>query len=398
MSESTSSVRARFGDRSLFPLLGARSYLNHAAVGPPSSRVCAAVRAQQDAFASQGAAAWMPGMAQRERVKVKLAQLLSVDPKDLALMPSTTRAISDLARCFPWRPGDRILGFEGEFLTNVTPWRVAAEGFGASLVLLPLGGFRGPSVEAGLAELERELRRGVRLVAVSAVQFSDGLAMPLAAMARLCHQYGAELAVDAMQAVGNLPLNLTELGVDYAAGGSHKWMFGPDGAGFLYVRPDRLAGLVQRVAGWLSHEGPPGFLFPDGGPVRYDVPLRRSIDWLEVGAAHGLAFAGWEAGIDMVAELGVPQIRAYTQEYHDRIEGAFVELGAQSLRSPDPTGRSAILSFRLKQPLTPVFRSLNESGVAVSTPAGLLRLSPHWPNSFDEIPEVVAALARAIEA
>src|SRR5690606_14112178 len=111
-----------------------------------------------------------------------------------------------------------------------------ARQFGLEVVMLPLTAFERSDAE-GLAALERELVRGARLVAVSAVQFQTGLAMPLGAMAALCHQHGAELFVDGIQAMGVVPIDVGALGIDYLASGSHKWLMGTEGAGILYVSP-----------------------------------------------------------------------------------------------------------------------------------------------------------------
>src|SRR5262249_23746453 len=163
--------------------------------------------------------------------------------------------------------------FEGEFPANVTPWQRAAELFGLSIAWIPLSAFAA-SEEEGLALLTRELERGVRLVAVSAGEFQTGLRMPVEAMAALCHAAGAEIFVDAVQCCGAVPLDAGAAGIDYLASGSHKWLMGLEGAGFLYVSPDRVDALRPNVAGWLSHEDPLDFLFRGPGLLRYDRPIK----------------------------------------------------------------------------------------------------------------------------
>ena len=267
------------GNRSLFPHLQPRVYANHAAVSPPSSRVVAAANKVLLEYAETGLGAIFPWMEQRTHLKTLLGQLLHVAPECLALSSSTNRALTDLAHCLPWREGDRVLCFEGEFPANVTPWQQAAPHFGATCALLPLE----PDPQL-LERLEIELRSGARYVAVSAVQFQTGRRMPLGQMAALCHQHNAELIVDGIQAIGIVPLDLAKLGVDYLAGGGHKWLMGLEGCGFLYVAPGRT--LVPRVAGWLSHQEPVGFLMEGAGLLRYDRPMRESPDFLVTTGHH----------------------------------------------------------------------------------------------------------------
>ena len=377
----------RLGDRGLFPALGPFAYLNHAAISPPSSEVRRALDAMLDAYARDGLMAFMEWRAQRERLRGRLAALIGAAPEQIALMPSTTRTVVDTALCVPWKAGDRVVCFRGEFPTNVTPWQRAAATFGLDLVMLEAEAFRS---EVGLETLARELERGVRLVALSAVQFQTGLAMPVAAITELAHAAGAEVFVDGIQAIGVLPFDVEALGVDYLGCGSHKWLMGTEGAAFLYVR--RQGSLVPRVAGWLSHEDPVKFLFEGPGELRYDRPLRAEASFLESGAVNGLGFAALEASVAAIESLSVEAIFAHVQRYHDELEPALVARGFTSERHA--TQRSGILSVRPPAglDLPALAHELREHGVACTNPDGRLRFAPHWPNGLGEVPRVIDTL------
>src|SRR5262249_40237129 len=152
-------------------------------------------------------------------------------------------------------------------------------------------------------------------VAVSAVGFQTGLRMPIAEMAARCHARGAELSVDAVQACGVVPLDVTALGIDYLACGSHKWLMGIEGAGFLWVRRERLAALRPRVAGWLSHEDGLAFLMSGGGQLRYDRPIRRRIDFLEGHNMSSVGLAALDASVDLILSIGVDAISPHVASY-----------------------------------------------------------------------------------
>src|SRR5690606_3800790 len=125
-------------------------------------------------------------------------------PDEIALMPNTTRGVSDIALSVNWRPGDRVLLFRGEFPTNVTPWQRAAELFGLELRWLDVDRFR-TDLNAALGSVADELSRGVRLLAISAVQFQTGLRAPLEQLGELCQRFGCEFFVDGIQACGVVP-------------------------------------------------------------------------------------------------------------------------------------------------------------------------------------------------
>lgn len=393
---------ARLGDRSLFPDLRPRAYLNHAAVSPWSAPVQAAVAAVGAEYGREGAGAIAGALALRARLRPAIARLIGAEPADIAFIPNTTRGVTDVAMCMSWRPGDRVLLFQGEFPANVTPWQQAAELFDLKVELLPLAGFgpRSPGAPAeGLSALQAALAAGgVRLVAVSAVQFQSGLRMPLAAIADVCHAAGAALFVDGIQAVGAVPLDVREARVDFLSVGGHKWLMGCEGLGFLYVRPERLAELRPRVAGWLSHEDGLRFLLEGAGHLRYDRPIRRSADFIEGGAGNTVGCAALEAALGLLAQLGVDAVFAHVQRYLDALEAGLVARGFTSLRAPDPAARSCILSVLPPAPadVLALQRALVARGVACSTPDGLLRFSPHWPNHPDEVPLVLDAVDDAL--
>ncbi len=390
-------MEARLGDRSLFPDLEPVAYLNHAGVSPPSRPVLEGARAALEEFARRGSGAGRSALERRRRLKAKLASLLGVAPEELGLTQNTGAGLTAVALCFPWRPGDRILGFRGEFPANVTPWQRAAELFGLELSLLPLDPFERGAAE-GLAALEAELRRGARLVAVSAVQFQTGLAMPLREMAELAHRHGAEICVDAVQALGVLPIDARALGLDYLSAGAHKWLMGLLGAGVLWARPERAAALRPHLAGWLSQEQAATFLTDGPGHLRYDRPLRRRADLVESGGVAEVALAGLEAALDAPLSLGVAAIRDHVWGYLDRLEPELTALGLRSARAREPERRSGILSLRppAGTEVAALARALWARGVAAATPDGWLRFSPHWPNDPAEVPAVVEAVRAAL--
>ncbi len=390
---------ARLGDRSLFPHLEARVYLNHGGISAPSVAVQAAVNEVLDDYARRGGGAFLRWHDQRARLKGKLGALIGVSGEDIALLPNTTRGVIDIALCFPWERGDRVIVFQGEFPANITPWQRAAATFGVELCFLPLDEWN-RDVELGLASLSRELDRGARLVAVSAVQFQTGLRMPLHEIAKRCHARGAQVFVDAVQACGSVPTDAGAAQVDYLACGSHKWLMGLEGCGFLYAHPSRVGALRPNTAGWLSHEEGLRFLFEGPGHLRYDRPIKRSVDFLEGGNYNTAGLAGLEASLDLIQQLGVPAIHEHVNGYLDVLEAGLVARGFQSLRATDMRYRSCTLGLVPPAGVSVVDlqRELGARGVACALPDGVLRFTPHWPNHVSEIPFVLDSVDQIIAA
>ncbi|MFZ5895716.1 MAG: aminotransferase class V-fold PLP-dependent enzyme [Myxococcota bacterium] len=390
-------VSVGLGDKSLFPLLEADAYLAFAAIAPVSQLVQATIEEVLRDCALRGQPALFRWYERRERLREKVSALLDTTPEQIAFTGGTTQALNALALCFPWNAGDTVLLTEGEFPANVVPFQNAAALFNLRVRFLPR-----PDPHAGeeafLNALEAALHERVRLVALSAVCFQSGLRMPLEHVAALCHRHGAELAVDAIQALGVVPFSVHKLGVDYVAGGAHKWLMGVEGAGFLFARSDRAARLVPRNAGWLSHTDGLKFLFEGPGELRYDRPIKSSLQFLEGSSMSTLSFAALEAGLDPIQEISVPRIFAHVSNYLDALEAGLLERGFRSLRSRDPARRSGILSSIPPHGIKPadLVRELRKRRVIATMPDGLLRFAPHFPNSLDEVPLVLAAVDAAV--
>ena len=199
-------------------------------------------------------------------------------------------------------------------------------------------------------------------------------------------------------AIGSTPVDLTH--VDYLACGSHKWLMGCMGTGVLYVAPEAARNLVPRTAGWLSHDDDLAFLNEGSGHLRYDRPFRRQASVFEGGAASALNHAALHAGIQPLLALGVPDIWAHIQAWHDAVEPGLVALGYASERSTEPAYRSGALAFRPPTgvAVAPLNAELTRRGIATSTPDGRLRLAPHWPNALSECEAVIAAFTDATRA
>ena len=391
--------KPRLGDRSLFPRLEPWAYLNHAAISPPSLPVHAAVEDSLAGYSRRGVGQFPLESERRGELRAALATLLGCEANDLALTSNTSAGVIAVASCVPWRVGDRVILFRGEFPTNVTPWQRAAERHGLELCWLDADAFR-HSPAVALQQLEHEIAKGARMVAVSAVQFQTGFAMPLAKIGALCAQTGhTELFVDAIQGLGVLPLDVATIGAHYVSAGGHKWLMGPEGTGVLYARRESVERWRPELASWLSHEEGLKFLFEGSGHLRYDRAIRREVQWLERGASNALGAAGLHASVSLLLELGVPTIFEHVQRWHDRVEPALVERGWQSARATEAPGRSGILSLRPPTPcdVLALSQAAGELGVSLACPDGWIRLAPHWPNHLDECERVVEVLVEAHE-
>jgi selenocysteine lyase/cysteine desulfurase len=376
------------GSRALFPHLDAFVYANHASVGPLPTPAIEAVHRICITQATHGVAAMADFHADVEDTRKIAGQLMGVKPENIAVTGSTSLAISAVAASLPWKSGDRIVLFKGEFPANTTPWQLAAKRHGLEIAWIDANRFDGGD---GMAQLEGVLKQGqVRMIAVSAVQFNTGLRMPVEEMATLAHHHGAEIFVDAIQALGATPFDSTDL--DYVASGGQKWLMGPPGAALLYAKD--WSRLEPTLAGWLSHEDGLVFLFGEPDLLRYDRPIQVGPAMIEGGTLNFAGIAGLTAAMGLVVEMGIDHVYAHANQWLDGIEPTLVELGFTSLRSKAPARRSCILCAKppAGQHAGELATALGEHGISVASPDGAVRFSPSWPNALSEIAVVQAAL------
>jgi len=397
-----SEQRYQVGDVSFAPNISALAYFNHAALTPPSPLVLQAVSSCLSAFAEVGSEAFMSVVEARGGLKRALARLFELDERyadSFALVPNTTSGLQAIAHALPWRRGDRVLLFHGEFPTNVIPWLQASERHELEVCWASLNPLMDPH-GVDWSEVDAQLSRGVRLVCVSAVQFQTGLRVPLNELAERCERWGAELCVDGIQACGAVPLPLER--VHYLASGGHKWMMAVEGAGFMYVHPDKVAQLTPQSAGWLSLTEPLDFLFNPSAPLAYHRPARPEVSAFEGGAQASVCYAALHASVQALNavrggsnRVGVQAIYHHINTLNNRLEEGLIALGFESLRCPDVARRSGILSLKPRpkhggvEAIPELVSRWGSRGFVCATPNACLRISPHWYNSLEQVEQAL---------
>jgi selenocysteine lyase/cysteine desulfurase len=312
-----------------------------------------------------------------------LATLLGVPrDDDIALTRSTTHAILSLANALPWRPGDNVVITDLEFPANVYPWLSLAWREVETRVVT-----HQPDGRVTADDLAAAIDRHTRVLAVSWVAFANGFRHDLARLSQLCADRRVLLFVDIIQGAGALPLDLGSLGVHMAAGGSHKWLLGPNGSGYLYCSRDTVAGMTPAAVGWLSVDNPFDFTNPHLGRLRRDA--RR----FEESAPSVAPALGTGAAVDLLLEVGIQEVAASIET----LTGHLVEEAQRAgLRVVSPRGSqewSGIVIIEKESPEAAVAALREEEIVAVPRGAGV-RIAPHAYNTTAELDRAVEVLRR----
>ena len=368
--------------RAEFPIVETCAYLVSHSLGAMPRRAREHLQAFADEWDHRGVRAWHEGWWEIGRETGNLlAPLLGVPTGTITMHQNATVAQSIVASCFSFDGARRRIVLQDlDFPTN----HYLFEGFrryGADLVYVKSDS----TVRAPLDRLLEAIDDRTALVPISLVLFRSGCLQDVRPVIDKAHRVGATVVLDVYQAAGTVPMQLGALGVDFAVGGSVKWLCGGPGAGYLYVRPDLVHCLQPSVVGWAGHVEP--FEFETGG-IRYAPGIER----FQSGTPNVPALASARAGYEIVAEIGVPAIREKSLRLTRRLMDAAKSRGWR-LNTPDhddERGGSVVVDVPQADQVTTEL--LRRQVIVDYRPGAGIRLAPHFYSTEADIDQAVDAL------
>lgn len=377
---ATPSRRDPLELRDEFPILGTSVYLNSCSLGPLSRRAEGYLRDFLDRWHAMGASAWYEHwMGRLGELRGRVEGFLGAPSGSVALLPSTSTALSVVAESVDYRVRNRVVCTELDFPTLAYQWAVKP---GVELVVLRSADGVGIDPE----QFREVVDERTAFLATSHVFYATGFAQDLTALADIARAAGAISVIDGYQGAGQLPVDVTDSGVDLYTAGPLKWLMGGPGLSYLYARPGLIPHLEPRVTSWFAHARPFAF---DLERFEYHADARR----LEMGTPSLATVHTALGGQEIVDEVGIAAIAERNRLLTGHLMAGLGEAGF-TLRTPaTPEHRSAIVMVRHSDPAAAV-ASLAAEGIIVDHRPGHVRVSPHFFNTMEELDHFVAALAR----
>lgn len=370
-----------------FPICARKIYCAHAADSPLPLRVANGMREAIER-ALVDARNYDDELERIEETRTLVAQLLECETDEVAFTGPTASGLNTVANGLDWERGDEVVCYLDDYPANVYPW-LALKRHGVKPVLLETARIGEITPEV----VERALTKRTRLVALASANYCSGYRIDLAAIGALCAERGVLFSVDAIQTMGVFPVPLKN--VDFASAGAQKWMLGPSGAGFLFVkksRHDLLRPLL--IGGW--NVVSPNFI--SQREVKFETGGRK----FEPGAYTHTVLAGLRAAVELLLEAGpnevTRKISALTQTLRDRIAPGDFEF----LSPAEEKNRCGIVTLRHPQvPSAALWDSLTKNDVVVSlrhdrANRAWLRISPHFYNTEAEMQRMADLLKEGI--
>ena len=353
--------------RAEFPVFERLAYLNAGSNGPVPLRAVeaatAALREQADSGRA-GAGFFDAVTVTGDALRGRVAALLGCGADELALMGSTTDGVNAALVALDLREGDEVLTSDEEHPDLLAPLAVARQRRGLRVRVAPF---------AGLADAVSE---DTKLIACSHVSWLNGQVVDSPALAAT----GARLLLDGAQGLGAMPVDVKELGCDFYAATGQKWLCGPNGLGYLYVRGELLPELLPAWPGYMSLSEP-------GRPL--DLELRPEARRFDMAAPAPHQYAWALAALDVLEAPGIDRVHAESAERAERLAVALADAG----RAIAPRGRTTLVSWEDPDPPAAAERLLDQD-IAVRHLPGTpyVRASVGGWTSEAEIERLLAAL------
>jgi cysteine desulfurase/selenocysteine lyase len=322
-----------------------------------------------------------------------VARLLNAAPDEIALMENATVAWQMAFYALPFRKGDRILTAEAEYAANYVAFLQVAKRTGAIIEIVPSDA----SGELDVHALERMIDERVKLIAITWVPTNGGLVNPAAAVGEIARASGIPYLLDACQAVGQMQVDVEAIGCDMLSATGRKFLRGPRGTGFLYVR----RALLQRLEPpMIDHFAAP-WVSRDEYRLRDDA--RRFETWENNYAAR----LGLGAAVDYALDIGLAPVEQRCRMLADRLRSGLASIRGITIRD---LGRApgAIVSFTMEgYEAEAIVSSAAAAGITIgaSDPSStridaeirslppVVRASPHYYNTEVEIDRLIGHLA-----
>jgi selenocysteine lyase/cysteine desulfurase len=363
--------------RSQFPVTESLIYMNHAAVAPISRRVHDAMVGLLDEAQQFGAEHWQNWMETYGGVRRSLAQLINAEPGEIAFAKNTSEGISTFANGLDWRPGDEVVSIESEFPANFYVWK-ALEKRGVVLRLVPEE--KGRVTQKSILSA---LTSRTRVVTVSFVQYISGFRLDLENLGQACAAHGCLLFVDAIQGLGAFPVDVRKANIAGLAADSHKWMLGPEGSALLFVNRQVMEKITPSEIGWTTVRHWSDF-------SSRDLSWRDDARRYECGTLNTVGVYGQGAAVNLLLEIGVANIAERVLDLTDRLRGGLLARGHSVFGPRAREEASGIVSFVPRQGgAESLLEWFLTHRVQVAARGGMVRISPHFYNTEEEIDRVL---------
>ena len=366
--------------RKLFPYLKTgKKYFNHAALSPLSNRVKDKIDDYLKIRSETEIEPYFKTLPEANGAKEKLANLLGVSSKQLSWATNVSESLNILAQGLKWGHGDEIILNNIEFPSNVYPF-LNLNRQGVNILFA--------KAEAGVVDLpqiEKLVSERTKLISISMVQFLTGYKADLKSIGDFCKSKNIIFCVDGIQGIGAVNLNIADCKIDFLTGGTQKWLMGLQGLGYFYISDSLMEVVDQKHVGWTSVKNAWNLL-------DYNLELLESAERYQCGTLPRIAIIAVNASLSLFEEIGFRKIEEQIINNSLYLIDLLKSNGYHPiLKSVTNKKIAGIISFRHKNS-EKVVQKLEKLNTICSVREGLIRVSPHFYNTKEELESLVSEI------
>ena len=370
--------------RDQFPLTHNRIYFNNGTIGPSPQPVIEAVhQAMLDLDTRGEYDGW-------EAARPKIAKLVNADITEISLTHNVTEGINIVAQGLPLKRGDEVIMTTHEHAGNALPWlnRMRLDGIVIKTVKPAM------TVAENLNRINDCITANTKVIAIPHITCTVGHVFPVKEIARLGHDKGLWVFYDGAHGPGMTVLDLKDIGCDFYASCGHKWMCGPKGTGFLYVRKEMLDVLQAKGIGAYSDTG--WDLTIDPPEFKGYVPTAHRYDF---GTQNASIYIGLAAAVDFLYHVGMENISRRGKMLANLLQNELLKLDTkvEMLTPTEERSKGSMVGFRLKNiPYDKFGEHAAKKGFRIrlvpESHLNSIRISTHLYNNPDEVLKFVEAV------
>ena len=363
--------------RENFPIVKNKIFMNHAAHSPLPKPVFESMLE----YLKEASEQWV-AETDLETAKKLFAKLINAKPEEIAFVSNTSTGLNIVANMLDYGEGSNIVTTDLEFPSVAYPWLRKKLGVKVKYV---------NNVDGKILheDFENAVDDDTAAIVVSHVEYANGFRNDLSFLSKLAHEHNAYLVVDAIQSAGAIKIDVKRDNVDFLITACYKWLLGPSGIGFLYIKEELIEKFEPPMVGWASVE-PQVFETVDFWDI-WNLRLSKTASRFEVGGPNVIGCIGAAAALKLILGYGIEKIENCILDLTDYLIDRVREAGWK-LQTPEEKGyRSGIVNFLIDKPMERV-EQLAKKGIIVSARANGIRVSPHFYNTEEEIDRLVSEL------
>ncbi len=366
--------------RQLFPITKNKIYLNHASTGPMSINAKKAIEECIKVYQSQAEFDFETYFEKLRTSRKLFAKLINAEPEEVTFTHNTSEGIYIALINLPLKEGDEIIVMNEVFPAVRYVVQYNLPGINKKFVNL--------CGNDPVKILRKNITRKTRAVVLDHTQFFTGEMIDLFLLSEFLRNKGIYLIVDGIQSVGAIKIDTKKISIDFLSSGGGKWLFGPGGAGFLYVNKRNFKILKGLHTGWLGVDWKSFENFEISPPLFDDARM------FEMGTRNVIGISGLTEHIKILLEFGLQNIEKRVRKLKNQLREGFEKLRIPVI-TPEKEPQSGIITIKPENPRK-LHKHLSDNKIVISLRNNCLRFSPHFYNTEEEIEMVLDVMSKIL--